>query len=50
LLLTALLLWIWIERQPLLLLLQACRAAIDLYRLPTRNIAANLLRAAAADE
>jgi len=49
LLLTALLLWIWIERQPPLLL-QACRAAIDLYRLPTRNIAANLLRAAAADE
>jgi len=48
LLLTAVLLWIWIERQPRLL--QTHRAAIDPYHPPAVLTAANPPRAAAAGE
>jgi len=47
LLLTAVLLWMWIERRPRLLL-QTRRAAIDRYRLPAGSMAANPPHAAAA--
>jgi len=46
LLLTAVLLWIWIERRPRLL--QTRRAAIDRYRLPAGPTAANPPHVAAA--
>jgi len=48
LLLTAMLLWISVERRPRLL--QTRRAAIDRYRLPAGPTAANLPHAAAAGE
>jgi len=48
LLLSAVLLWIWIERRPRLL--QKRRAAIDRYRLPTGPTAANPPHADAAGE
>jgi len=48
LLLTAVLLWMWIERWPCLL--QKRRAAIDRHRLPVEPTAANPLQQHAAAE